>query len=270
MPETERFEQLDITERWSADLFQYVQRPGFFVVSDIDMTQSREIVEVARELKVRLTYSHLVVRAVGLALHRMGDLHCLIERSRRFFPRTVDAAVPVGGTGDRFLPTSMLLRDIGRMELLEIRASMDKEAAILRETGEPEKFRALRQAAAVLNRGWIRSTLVRRFLKSAVWRRKYMGTVHISFLKDVDFFTPLTPFVGIGLGAGQVSERATVRDGKICIRPMMTISCCCDHAVWDGLTATRFMAEMKKILVDGELWGELERSAEGQSLLACV
>jgi hypothetical protein len=90
-----------------------------------------------------------------------------------------------------------------------------------------------------------------------------MGTVHISFLKDVDFFTPLTPFVGIGLGAGQVSERVTVRDGKICIRPMMTISCCCDHAVWDGLTATRFMTGMKKILVEGELWGELRILADG-------
>src|SRR5690349_5753854 len=132
MPQTGWFEPLDVTGRWSADLFRYVARPGFLVAGEIDMSQSREIIDAARGRGVRLTYSHLVVRAVGLALQRMGNLHCLMERSRRFIPGTVDAAVPVGGTGDRFLPTSMLLRDIGRKNLLEIAASMEKEAAVLR------------------------------------------------------------------------------------------------------------------------------------------
>lgn len=265
MPQTERFERLDVTERWSADLFQYVQRPGFFVVCDIDMTKSREIMQVARAGQIHLTYSHLVVRAVGLALHRMGELHCLMEGSRRWIPGTVDAAIPVGGTGDRFLPTSMLLRDIGRSNVLTIAASMEHEAAALRRS-EPEDLKALRRAALLLNRKWIRAAFVRRFLKSARWRRQHMGTVHISFLKDVEFFTPLTPFVGIGIGAGQVRERVVARDGAVCVRPMMTISCCCDHAVWDGLTASRLMNEVKRILAEGELLAELEGSAESQAL----
>ncbi len=261
MPQTECFEPLDVTERWSADLFRHVQRPGFFVATDIDMSKSREIIHNARERKLRLTYSHLVVRAVGLALHRMGKLHCLMESSRRFFPDTVDAAVPVGGTGDRFLPTSMLLRDVGRQKLLGIAASMEREAALLR-AGEPAEFKFLRRMALVLNRKWIRSALVRRFLRSATWRRRYMGTVHISFLKDLDFFAPLTPFVGIGVGAGRVKERVVAEDGAVCIRPIMTISCSCDHAVWDGLTVTRFMHEVTRILAAGELRAELEEPAD--------
>ncbi len=161
----------------------------------------------------------------------------------------------------------MLLRDIGRAKLLEIAASMEKEAAVLR-AGEPAEFKALRKMGFLLKRGWIRAALVRHFLKSAAWRRRYMGTVHISFLKDLDFFAPLTPFVGMGVGAGRVKERVVVQDGAVCIRPMMTISCSCDHAVWDGLTASRFINEVTSILADGGLRAELEESADSHPIAA--
>src|SRR5579872_1531016 len=207
MPRSGRFESIGIIERWSADLFQFVPRPGFFLACDIDMSRSREIIRDAHMRQVRITYGNLLVRAVGLALHRMGDLHCMMESSRRYIPATVDAAVPVGGTGNRFLPASMLLRDIGRTRLGDISSEMAQQAASLR-AAEPEHFKRLRRAAPLLNWEWIRSVLVRRFLRSAEWRHKNMGTVHISFLKDVDFFAPLTPFVGIGIGAGRVRDVA--------------------------------------------------------------
>ena len=269
MPQSGRFEPIGITERWSADLFRSVQRPGFFLACDIDMRRSREIIREARTRQIRLTYSNLVVRAVGLALHRMGDLHCMMESSKRFIPATVDAAVPVGGTGNRFLPTSMLLRDIGRTTLLDIASAMQDQAASLRAE-EPEDLRKLRRAAPVLNRGWIRRLLVRRFLKSAAWRHKHMGTVHISFLRDVDFFVPLTPFVGIGIGAGRVRDLAVVEDGAVNVRPVMTISCCGDHAVWDGLTASRFVNDLREILAGGELQTEVEETVQSQPIAAVV
>jgi len=269
MPPEERFEQLDVTERWSVDLFQHVRRPGFFVTCEVDMTKSREIMEAARGLQVHLTYGHLVVRAIGLALHHMGDLHCLTEDSKRYIPGTVDAAIPVGGTGHRSMPTSMLLRDIGRNSLMSIAATMEREAAALR-AGESADSRALRRAEFLLKFKWIRATLVRLFLKSAAWRRRHMGTVHISFLKGVDFFTPLTPFVGIGIGVGRVRERAVALDGAFCVRPMMSISCCCDHAVWDGLTASRFMSEVTAILGSGELRAEVEGSVESPKMVTAA
>lgn len=269
MPPAERFEQLDVTERWSAELFQRVRRPGFFVTCDVDMTKIREIMDAARGLQVHLTYGHFVVRAIGLALHHMGDLHCLTEDSKRCIPGTVDAAIPVGGTGHRSMPTSMLVRDIGGKKLMSIAATMEREAAALR-AGDSADTRALRRAKFLLNRKWIRAALVRLFLKSAAWRRRHMGTVHISFLKEVEYFTPLTPFVGIGIGVGRVREKVVVLDGAVCIRPMMSISCCCDHAVWDGLTTSRFMTEVSRILGSGELRAEVEESVDSQLLTAAV
>ena len=269
MAQSGRFETIGIAERWSADLFRFVQRPGFFVSCDIDMRRSCEIIDAARERHVRLTFGNLVVRAVGLALHRMADSHCMMESSRRYVPATVDAAVPVGGSGNRFLPASMLLRDIGRSRLPDIAAAMEKEIAALR-SAETADFTALRRAALLLNRRWIRALLVRRFLKSAAWRHEHMGTVHISLLKDVDFFVPLTPFVGIGIGAGRVRERPIVEDGEVRVRPIMTISCCGDHAVWDGLTASHFMNEVQNILAEGELRSELELPAGTRSAVAAM
>ena len=51
---------------------------------------------------------------------------------------------------------------------------------------------------------------MRRFLHSAAWRRQNMGTVHISFLKNIDAFVPLAPFVGLVVGAGKVRDKVVV------------------------------------------------------------
>ena len=264
MSQTDRFEQLDTPERWFADLYRNFEPPGAITFCDIDMSRSRDLIALARERGLRLTYSHLVVRAVGLALQRMPEVNCLMENSRRLVCSTVDAAIPVGDTGVRFLPSAMLLRDIGRKNLPAIAAAMEVGAAALRSS-EPAEMTALRKAAMLLNRKWIRTGLLRRFLGNAKWKRRHMGTVHISFLKDLDAFVPLAPFVGIVIGAGRVRDKVVAEDGEIQVRPYMTLGCCIDHKIWDGLNLSRFIVQVRRILVEGELITEIEGPAQKQS-----
>jgi len=253
---SDRYEPLDVTERWFADLFRHVEPPGFILSSQIDMTRSRETIALAREAGLRLTYTHIVLRAVGLALDRMGELHCMIEGKRRLIPGSVDASFPVGGTGKRFMPATVVLRDIGRLSLPEIAAAMAEKAEEMRAT-ESADFSKLRKVSFLLNRKWVRAMLMPLFLRSAKWRRDHMGTVMVTFLKDAEMFVPLTPYSGLIVAAGQVRDCVMAVNGKVCVRLAMTLSCCVDHKVWDGLTGAKFMTEVKKILVDGELEAEL-------------
>ncbi len=255
----DRSEPLDVTERWFADLYRYVDPPGFIMSVQIDMSRSRELIALARESGLRITWSHMVLRAVGLSLHRLGDLHCLVEHDRRLIPDTVDASIPVGGAGVKFAPATVVLRDIGRMPLPAVAAEMTEKSAAARAS-EPADFSKLRKAAFLLNRRWVRAWLIPSFLRSAKWRRQHMGTVLVSFLKDVEFFVPLTPYPGLVVAAGQVRDGVVVENGEMCVRPVMALSCCVDHKVWDGLTASQFMTEVKRILTSGELEGELSGS----------
>jgi len=263
----DRYEPLDVTERWFADLYRYIEPPGFIMSSQIDMSRSGGIIELARESGVRLTYSHIILRAVGLALHRMGELHCIVEGSRRLIPSTVDASIPVGGAGVRFAPATVVVRDIGRLTLPEVAAAMTQKSAAIRES-EPEDFSKLRKVAFLLNRKWVRGMLIPRFLRSAKWRREYMGTVLVSFLKDVDSFVPLTPYPGLVVAAGQVRDTVVAESGKVCVRPVMNLSCCVDHKCWDGLTASRFMTAVKTILIEGELEAEFVATVMSQPAIA--
>lgn len=267
MPEGDRFEKLDVTERLAADLCDYGARPGFVTFSDIDMTASADLVALARDGNARLAYNHLIVRAVGLALHRVGEARGMVEKSRRFLPATIDAAIPVPGAGVRFLPASMLIRDIGRIDVVSIARAMEVQSSALRASG-PAHFSELRRAAWLLNRSWIRSRLVRRFLHSAKRRKKHMGTVHFSFLRDVDVFAPLIPFVGTVIGAGRVRDKVVAQAGSAVVRPMMTVALCGDHKIWSGTAITRFTDELQRILVSAELRPEVEKAIRSETVLS--
>lgn len=49
-------------------------------------------------------------------------------------------------------------------------------------------------------------------------------------------------------GVGAVADRAVVREGKIVIRPMLTLVLSYDQRVMDGGVAARFLGEVKGLL----------------------
>ena len=64
-------------------------------------------------------------------------------------------------------------------------------------------------------------------------------------------------------GVGEVEERAVVREGRIEIRPMLTIILNFDHRIIDGAPAARFMNDVKKLL-EGGLENYLQMAACGE------
>ena len=46
-------------------------------------------------------------------------------------------------------------------------------------------------------------------------------------------------------------------NGQPVVRKIVTMACTIDHKIWDGLRAWRFMYELRKVLEEGELEGEV-------------
>jgi hypothetical protein len=69
------------------------------------------------------------------------------------------------------------------------------------------------------------------------------------------------------IGVGEVEERAVVRDGRIEIRPMVTIILNFDHRLMDGAPAARFMSDVKKLLEGGmENYIQMANCASGEEM----
>ena len=79
------------------------------------------------------------------------------------------------------------------------------------------------------------------------------GTFTISNLGmyEVDAFTAIInqPESAI-LAIGRTVDTAVGRDGQIVLRPMATLSLSSDHRIVDGITAARFMADLRRAIED--------------------
>jgi len=66
---------------------------------------------------------------------------------------------------------------------------------------------------------------------------------------DVTNFTAIinAPQAGT-LAVGWIQEQPVVRDGQIIARPMIEITISADHRVTDGVGATEFLVEVKRLL----------------------
>ena len=53
------------------------------------------------------------------------------------------------------------------------------------------------------------------------------------------------------LGLGAVEDRVAVRDGRVAVRPLMTVVLGCDHRAVDGAQAAAVLGELKRRLESG-------------------
>ena len=68
------------------------------------------------------------------------------------------------------------------------------------------------------------------------------------------FFTPVINYPEVAiLGVGRITEQPTVVDGEVRAAPMMALSLSFDHRLIDGVTAQRFVNDVKKMLEDPQL-----------------
>ena len=74
--------KLDHADRWLRDGLALCRPPAYFQTLDVDMSRMQALIGLARLRDVRITYTHIMVRAAALALAANPDLHVLVCAGR--------------------------------------------------------------------------------------------------------------------------------------------------------------------------------------------
>src|SRR5665213_2362409 len=88
-------------------------------------------------------------------------------------------------------------------------------------------------------------------------RRTGAGTFQLSVVPGVDSIVSPVFSSSAALFAGAVRDRVIALDGMPVVRPVITLTCCADHRVWDGNAGARFLTGIQKVLESSVLFDEL-------------
>lgn len=202
-------------------LTQSVQTiPQIALTSTIDMRQAQVVLDVERERGItRLTYTHLILRAVARALRNHPRLNTLWVANGPQFQQLAQANVGlIVAGGDTLLVVTIPEPD--RLSLAELVSVTD--AAIARgRQGALIAADTAQAALAVSNLG----------------------------MYGVDSFTAIVdPAQTAILAAGRVVEQPVVEEGSVRIVPQMKITLVVDHRVADGVAAAIFLGTLREVL----------------------
>ncbi|HIE18665.1 TPA: 2-oxo acid dehydrogenase subunit E2 [Candidatus Bathyarchaeota archaeon] len=198
--------------------------PHFYVSVQVDMTEAvkmRESLIPLFEAKkgVRLSFTHLLIKAVVSALEKYPQLNATFEEDEIRIWKDVNIGIAVSLEDGLIVP---VLRGANNLGLFEIASQASELITKARE-------KRLREDE----------------FSGGTFTISNMGGV------GVDFFIAIinVPETAI-LATGKISDKPAVVDGRLTIRKMMTMTLSADHRVVDGVTAAKFLQEVKRLLED--------------------
>ena len=183
----------------------------------IDMTEMKRYREQLKAKEIKVSYTDLLVKFVAKALTEFPLLNCSVEDNKIIYKHYVNMGVAVALDNGVVVPN---IADADKKSLTEISAEVKEMAKQAREGKlPPEK------------------------LKGGTFTITNLG------MYGIESFTPIInqPEVAI-LGVNTMEDKVVVRNGEMCIRPIMNLSLTADHRVVDGSVAAEFLQRVKSLM----------------------
>lgn len=242
MTTADRVEKLDFAERWSRDGLRAIDPPGCLVALEADMSGAMAFRKTMQARGTPVTISTLVVFAAAKALTQHPKLHKLMAGNRRIYPGTVDICLSVAG--ETAVTPVMIIKDAASKSWAELGEEIRERAAVAR-VDDAKRLALLRRWGWVVPFAVLRKWLIRYLLAHVWYRRMASGTFQVSVVPVVDLCVPFLFNTAGVLSAGRVQDRVVAVDGRAEIRPMLTLTCCVDHKIWNGMDAAQFLDSVK-------------------------
>ncbi len=201
--------------------------PHFYLASEIEMSAARELLRRLAPRHERLgvpkpSLTVLIARIVARVLRDHPLLNASVEGEATRFHERVDIGVAMEREGDLVVP---VLRDAASMDLL----AMAREFARLRE-------------------GVVKRSLTPAELGGGSFSISNLG------MYGVDSFTAIiNPPQSAILAIGRTLDKPVGRDGQVVLRPMANFTLSSDHRIVDGVTAARFMVDLREAVESPEV-----------------
>jgi len=196
--------------------------PHFYVSTNIDMTEAVRMREawnstVEAKTGVRLSFTHLLIKAVAKALEEYPQLNSTLDGENIKLWQDINIGIAVSLEDGLIVP---VLRGANKLSLSETAVEADRLIARARE-------KKLREEE----------------FTGGTFTISNMGTL------DVESFVAIinVPEIAI-LSVGRIADKPVVIDGRITARKTMTATLSADHRVVDGVMGANFLQKVKKYL----------------------
>jgi pyruvate dehydrogenase E2 component (dihydrolipoamide acetyltransferase) len=223
------------------------QDPSVYALIEVPMRGSLAYLERLREeTGVRVTVTHLVVRALALAIKRYPTLNGIVARGQVMLRDSVDIFVQVATEGGADLSGAKIAHADAK-SALDIARELEAKAERLRQ----RRDRQVERTKSMLDR------IPLRLLGPMMRTISYLiydldldlsrfGVVKDEFgcamVTNVGSFgithayAPLVPFsrAPVVLLLGEVHDRPVAEAGRVVVRPMMHVGVTFDHRFMDG------------------------------------
>ena len=253
-------------QRWAAAQWRRPNDSTIYGAAEVDVTRSLELIErLRKEWGVRLTITHLVTKALAIAIARHPRTNVKVRFWGKLEQRqSVDIIVLIAGEDGRDLSAHRLAA-ADQLPLRELANQIIQASERIRRDEDPQ----FRQSRELVQR--IPWWMMRPFLAVA---SLCMNELHLDLSKlglPVDLFgagmvtslgmhgidegfAPLTPIgrIMVDVLIPRVRERVWVEDGKITIRPTLKLCATFDHRVVDGVQAATLSSEIQALLAEPE------------------
>ncbi len=196
------------------------EAPHFYITTEIDMSEAvrlRTSLKLSDRVSADVTYTHLLVKAVAVALGRHPRLNASFTGDGRELKAEINIGIAVALDDGLIVP---VLHDCQALSLLDIAAQANALVERAR-TGKPTTQDLSGGSFTISNLG----------------------------MYPVEHFTAvINPPQAAILATSAIKERPVVREGQVVISRTMMATLSCDHRVLDGATGAQFLQELKNLL----------------------
>lgn len=239
--------------------------PTVYSTLQIDMTEGLRFLDRLRaETGVHVTVTHLVAKAIGIALRRIPDANAII-RGRWIYQReSVDVFVQIS-TDDGEDLSGAKITGVDEKSVVQIARELQEKAERIRAHRDPdlEKTKRMLDGLPHWLLGWAMklTELATHGLGLDLSRfgvaSDPFGAAMVSNVGTfgIDWaLAPIVPFsrCSIVLLVGTVQPRPLAVAGQVVVRPVLIIGTTFDHRLLDGAQAGRMARIVTEILADPE------------------
>lgn len=229
---------------------------------DVDVSAARAyLAQLSVASGVKVTLTHLVGKAVALALAERPDANVVVRRGRHLFQRdSVDIFFQVAFAGGEDL-SGAKISGADRKSLTEIAQELAARTGNIRSQqgdrfarvqGLLEKTPAFLRGPSVAAMTYLTYDLGLDLSRLGIPYDQFGSAMvtNVGMFGVGRAFAPLVPMSRTPLivTVGAVADAPVARDGEVVVRPMLPLTVTIDHRVLDGYQASRMAARFQEVL----------------------
>jgi pyruvate/2-oxoglutarate dehydrogenase complex dihydrolipoamide acyltransferase (E2) component len=239
--------------------------PSVYGTLEIRMEKALDYISKYRAASgKRLTITHLLAKAMAMALARMPDANAILRFNRIYLRKTIGVFMQVVMTDegeDKIDLSGATIYDVDKKSLAEIIAEVEEKVARVRKRQDPalEGTRSTFKKIPYFLLNWVLNALgflsytLNLDLRFAGVPKDPFGSVMITNIGSIGLnqaYVPLVPYsrCPILLAVGNVVDAPVVDNGKVVAGKVMKINATFDHRIIDGFHASVMSKTLHEML----------------------